>query len=103
MLPFEPCGARSRGPAGMPSNIEIVRSPEIRPTAMSTDWIFKKVQDGGEEVNLKKRRIGDAGAKEIARALMDPNTKCKRLDLRGNKIGVEGPRKSQMRWRRIVL
>ena len=51
---------------------------------------YKDVRYGGFKVDLSGRRIGDREAEYIARALMDPNTKVKTLDLTWNSIGVDG-------------
>lgn len=58
-----------------------------------TDW-FKKVRNGGETICFenvgRNNKLGEDGAKEVARALEDPQTKCKKLILEGNHIGPEG-------------
>ena len=51
---------------------------------------YKEVRYGGLKVDLSGRRIGNKEAKYIARALMDPNTNVKTLDLTWNSIGVDG-------------
>jgi len=51
---------------------------------------FEHVKNGGDSVSLAEKSIGDEGAKQIAKALMDPTTKVRSLDLTNNNIQLSG-------------
>jgi len=44
--------------------------------AEEEDYFYEVVKNGGLEVNLNYRYFGDEGAKQIARALMEPDIRA---------------------------
>jgi phosphoribosylformylglycinamidine (FGAM) synthase PurS component len=50
----------------------------------------EKIKNGGIDVNLGQKNLGDEGAKQIAQALTDPNAMVQRLGLDDNKVGDDG-------------
>ena len=61
-------------------------------TPMSDDYWYEQVKNGGLEVDLGDKCLGDEESKQVAQALMDPNTRAQHLRLSNNNIGVEGAR-----------
>jgi hypothetical protein len=59
---------------------------EPRTVTTSIADCYDQVKNGGLEVNLSCRNLGDEDAEHIAKALMDPNTKVPVLYFRGNKM-----------------
>ena len=56
---------------------------------MPAENYFEKVQKGGREVKFFCETLGNEGAKQIAMALMDPDTKVQRLVMHSCGIGGE--------------
>ena len=57
---------------------------------MLDDDYYSKVKDGDLVVYLDNRNFGDDGARQVAQALMHPDTKAQRLWLQNNNIRNEG-------------